>query len=731
MKNLGKVSAATAVLLLLAGCQNSKMLAQHNVANTTADVGPILISVNNISRWDQVSGALKPNFTLKDGDAALNLVVPATAKIQEQVLSAFAFNLGVGLPQSYSESAKTKTLNLNQTTNTTEGVATTTGTSTTTQNNTATDTKKAGVVPTANTVLPKDATLPAGTAPTVDIGIDPMLKYQAANALYQEVQLLNREVEFAAKRKCYVPYMVRMQISTLPYRNDLPYDLHAKASFFEGPGEGETPTFAAKSIADKACDSKSSPLPYVVPLLVTDNLEKAVKSRAVEVAKQIGLAVNFMVKGVGANIGANNLDRDVKSILANDLNSLLTVSRMNDNSLYIRLGASNQASAGRTIVSKTYDVSLLMLVPISYLEKHSIPILTLYTHTEFRDSKDGAVLVGKDAASVISQFEKVAGRYLQTKEVRAKWEALANRDKMEAVGRFILPIQQSNYGKFKAATDGQMASGEPPALQLFTFKKEYLPSLWTSLSGIAAESPFQSASFALPTVPDISIVNQTALLREINDKEMEIVLREAEGVVAGNISAHLKLRYGKEDYVFPSESVTFDQTRRLLRLKFTSPVKWGLKKPDFAKSELVVTPAPCLYSADCPKSSIPSTFKLLYAKIPKNKPEPGFTLRTTLKEVIYRTTTADAQIKLHIDKLTDAKAVITLLGAEIKAVEDENKKPIVVIKDTITITTPQTLILTMNNVKVSKKVVVTVVGKDLKGVDTGQKKIEFTVVAGS
>ncbi|CAG0993017.1 hypothetical protein ANRL3_02908 [Anaerolineae bacterium] len=346
------LSALTAMMLLSSCCTTTSRIKYRD------EVGSVLLSVNSVGRWEQVADAMRPNFNLANGDAALSKVLPATARIQQQILEAFGLSLGLGLPQSFRESMVTRTASENQTSTVTGEQTTSVATSSEESTSKSTATKKPGAAPTAPSGIPASGEFPSGITPGNDLGIDPLLQYRAAASLYQAVQLMNREVELAAKRKNYVPYMVRMQLATIPYRPHLPYDIHAKVAFFP----------ARKTLDFEEAD-KNTKLPYVVPLIVTDNLEQTIKSRAAEVARQLGLAVSLMVEGVGGNLGSNWEEHSRELKRAADLNSLLTVARLSDNVIYIRLGAANEATGDKSMIGRTYDIALLLLVPEDYFKK--------------------------------------------------------------------------------------------------------------------------------------------------------------------------------------------------------------------------------------------------------------------------------------------------------------------------------------------------------------------------
>ena len=60
---------------------------------------------------------------------------------------------------------------------------------------------------------------------------EPFLQYQTALSLYQEVQLLNSYVRNAARRSGYIPYIMRLQVTVLPFARNQPYDVYADIAF--------------------------------------------------------------------------------------------------------------------------------------------------------------------------------------------------------------------------------------------------------------------------------------------------------------------------------------------------------------------------------------------------------------------------------------------------------------------------------------------------------------------
>ena len=302
---------------------------------------------------------------------------------------------------------------------------------------------------------------------------DPMLAYTAATALFQEVQLLNRYVQNAAQKHGYHPYLVRLQIGVMPFARNQPYDVFTTLSFFPEAGEDvrledkrdklsaemkalkaevskfDTAILAARSAGDSDNGSelvakkleKASKLKtastelntsmndilaakekrgdlvdnrktFVLPLLVTDNLEGTLKSRTVDSLRQLSFALSFLVQGVIGNIGVDKVRDDLKSALGTDINGLMTVGQISDNSILVRLGAARQPSSEYGMIPRTHNVSLLVMVHEGYAKGTGFnPQMKVIARSTFRDAKTGKTLEHRDSSAEVSEINKALAEF--------------------------------------------------------------------------------------------------------------------------------------------------------------------------------------------------------------------------------------------------------------------------------------------------------------------------------
>lgn len=184
------------------------------------------VSVISVSRWEEYAEALQPKFALKP-EEALALAVPATMRLEEKFIDALSARIKLAPPTSSETVTATSTQRVADssatTTTSTNNVANTSSTITgSTNSSTGRNSEETGGPGSVSTLgfapptTPDVATIGASGILQGIVAIDPMARYAAATALYQEVQLLSRYVRDATIRTDSVPYVVRLQVSLLP-----------------------------------------------------------------------------------------------------------------------------------------------------------------------------------------------------------------------------------------------------------------------------------------------------------------------------------------------------------------------------------------------------------------------------------------------------------------------------------------------------------------------------------
>jgi hypothetical protein len=605
-----------------------------------------------VAPWANVSAALKPNFTMT-GDTAVTEVLPTTEQIQNEVLSAFGASLGVGLPGSSTSSSSGDTLNAAQGSNTSGGVTTTTASTNGTTTSSTTTTTTPGVAPATPTGTPAGAQLPTATAPTGSLSLDPVLRYKAAAYLNQEVQLLNQEIDNAALRECFVPYVVKLKLAVMNYRPYLAYSVHTRVSFSSGSTGEYPPTDhelaqAAKELraaglfADIDETSDKPPTgsetaqvykerqrrrlrldamrlqeehtsarclrrdhsPIVVPFLVADDMEVALKSRATEAAQQIALALNFMVHAVGGNVGLNNLNTVLTAVSSQDLSSVLTVARDNDSTLYIHIAPNNQASGSPSLVGQTYDVAVLLLVPrrdFVWRGDHFDPAtISLVSYTQFRDAASGEILPSRPRDTLADDLDRVLMPFISDDPKRSDWwKGLKPKEQRihEAEG-LIGAIVAGSPDEFRSYLQGGSNCTQQTVHNIdhsLCFEPGYEPALWAVLSSAISDNSYKSATFEAPIPEKITVPLQTVLVADDQTHPIQALIGGVGGMSPATLAARLnvmtKTAVGTSVVTIPAQSLALDTTAHVLILTFPSLGKSGLAMPQAPSSKSPKRPA--------------------------------------------------------------------------------------------------------------------------------------------
>ncbi|MGZ5442626.1 MAG: hypothetical protein ACXW5U_06245 [Thermoanaerobaculia bacterium] len=323
-----------------------------------ADVASVHVAVQSVAPFEDYLDALQPRFTLTT-EKALSDAIAQTRAQDTATFRAMLATLAVRLPEVTDTLSRTNTNN---------------GTESTTEE---TRTRNEGPGDLADSVAPSalERTLTAAVPADVETTIDPTLKFRAATALLQEVALLNTYVRDAAVRTGTRPYVVRLLVTVMPTNASRGYNAYTTVSFFTKQGKGTENTvfseYAAQVVdmnpaveqavysAAEACEKK--PL-EVVPLLVTDNLEASLHSDNIEKVRDISAAVQGVFGNTRVGGGFRSQRADAADTLTQNLNSLMTVARLAENTIQVRLGATF-GNREDVMVPRTYNVTALVLFP--------------------------------------------------------------------------------------------------------------------------------------------------------------------------------------------------------------------------------------------------------------------------------------------------------------------------------------------------------------------------------
>jgi hypothetical protein len=342
------------------------------------NVGAVHVAAIGVTPWEDAKAALQPVFNLNE-NKAFDQAIPVTLQHAQDLLNALTVGLKIAAgPTSFTRTQETDG-NGDEMKNTIKEVRE----------------YKAGEL---QAIKPPSAEagqskLPAHPGQNSLAVADALTRYQNAKTLFQMVRLMDRSIEDAATRSNFRPFVVTLQVSLMPYARSLPYDAYSTISFFSGEkgaggnsGSGipqkslsasnllgvasfpklEEEQFkglvsaynalgrALEQALQTATRSDSFRNPVIVPLLATDNMEAMSDVRAIAQIQQFTFALAAMIKGIGLDAGADYYRKFREQTDGYNLNSLLTVGRLTDNSIQVRLGAMQQAASRYARTSGIY-----------------------------------------------------------------------------------------------------------------------------------------------------------------------------------------------------------------------------------------------------------------------------------------------------------------------------------------------------------------------------------------
>ena len=234
--------------VLAAGCTSARgRLMKPHRARTQQQAGSVNVSVLRAEPWDKYVDELQADFKLNEKQA-LAEVVNSTLIIEERLVDSIAGAGKVAFRRDYKTSSETRVTAGGDSESTTE----------TERHRGPGDVDDIGF----DDVSYSGGGV-AGAADVSPLSVDPFLKYNNALSLYQEVKLASSAVVDAARRRGCVPYLVQVNLATVPLARHQPYDVYVSLSFF--PGEA-APQISVRKTPFNGVEKES--LPYSRVLLL-------------------------------------------------------------------------------------------------------------------------------------------------------------------------------------------------------------------------------------------------------------------------------------------------------------------------------------------------------------------------------------------------------------------------------------------------------------------------------
>lgn len=391
-----RVGVAAAVCVCLGACRSIGLKEDTSQVKTSEDVGSVYISAYPAVPWSAISDKLEPKFNMSVLDAQKLSTISTQSQV-EQVLSTFAAGLAIGLPGRTT--AMTTTIDK-------DGNRTTTGTKQLTP----------GTVPSSsgtNQVLLSDSNLATDLSkgPYAN-GVNGLTQIMNTVGIYQLAQVLDNQISKALPLDGYKAYLLTFQVNVQPARRGLAYD--AVLDLVMMPASMRKAISASKDAAENA-DGLPPVMAY--PLVIADAMESSNVGKSAETIRQAALALSGIVSNIGISAGIGGGKDHLESLTGSDLNTLVTVGRVSDHALQIRIGAAQQGSEKYALVPRTQNISVVVFVrtgdePETHLDKLAVVTNTTFVLSKFpggelpsrRATKEGREELLANVKNAVSRY---------------------------------------------------------------------------------------------------------------------------------------------------------------------------------------------------------------------------------------------------------------------------------------------------------------------------------------
>jgi antitoxin (DNA-binding transcriptional repressor) of toxin-antitoxin stability system len=305
----------------------------------------------------------------------------------------------------------------------------------------------------------------------------------------------------------------------------------------------------------------------VVPLLATDSLEGLLHARSNNAMTDLGLNLQALfASGNAVGVDASKLSQTLKAVAGRDLNSLLTIGRVSDNVVRVRLGASAQPSGEYVMVPRTYTIPVVLLVPISANHQanngQSERTIRAVSKTVFVNALTGRLRRSRTNWQAILKAAPVHGAY----EI-AKFPD----DKVFQLTEYARRGEYAEFAKAVSADSGDK-----------TMDTDHIGKLWLEAISLRAADAIQTASFTLPAMPEPTAPPDQAGIITDNGKVTFVTLLGGQALHRMNMLASLDVSTGATGGAQPLRLYATDAAlpspdRDVVRFAFPSLAAAGLE----------------------------------------------------------------------------------------------------------------------------------------------------------
>lgn len=520
----------------------------------------------------------------------------------------------------------------------------------------------------------------------------------AAHALYQQAKVLDNQISKAVVPKGYRAHLLTLQVNLQPRRRDYAYDAYLNVSLMPG-------TWKESLSTSKHFDTDEADMPAVVfyPLIISDALETANVGRSVEIVRQLALSLSGVVGRVGLNAGTNSGTDSLDQLMGTDKNSLITLGRVNDSTLRVRIGAQHAGSSKYAMVPRTYNVSLVVLTRNKNAEDR-VKTLSIVTRTDFVSSTTGKVLepgserrrdeLAHDVYSVVvkSYGQKIAPTCglgpAPTSQGRTNRKITVGEDtfEMEPALDLLRALGRGDYQEVARCL------GKDSGVETRT--EPMLRRMVADLLNVQTTSRHSTLQVALGAIEE-SILPPASQFVIVKDDKSSLsgILRGGEGLIGSEVSALLKLKATSSEQVLLPSSVSVSGGRDI-SVAFPSLTSIGMEPKDLEDAPLELSL----------KSGGSKSYRIKF--IAGEKPPTSNPVRAD-SAIIVSDAAGNGRLTLSVNKLSDGtkgKLRVSVSGADLR--EDKSISAVVPTNQGINLAPESVVTLSLGNLSPARPVVV-------------------------
>jgi hypothetical protein len=331
---------------------------------------------------------------------------------------------------------------------------------------------------------------------------------------------------------------------------------------------GSTPGSERSDAGDDGAPSGSKPV-YVIPLLNTDNLEAQLYSGSRAEVLDVAFAILGTLGGIGLSTESSARLEKIKKSLGRNYNSLLSISRVADNTLRVRLGAQSHDGDSYAMVPRSHLVPVLLLVPCG------VDKIDVMSRADFVDAERGTRLAQREP-------ERVHALARQVFESQG-CKKLEHDEPLQAFGYAL----RSEMDELEELLSSKNDSACDP---------EHAAQFALDLLSIGVGSAYSSVDVEVPKVQPPRLPDTVRLSTLIDDgRSARLALFGAEGLSGAELSFFLEATASSSTYRFIPSAVDADTRGRALSLRFESfaPFKAELAKATWQLGGTASRPDSC------------------------------------------------------------------------------------------------------------------------------------------